>query len=236
MELEIKVDITGFEKAMIGFAHEIPFATSLALNLTASQAMLAVRSNLAHYFTIRTPWVAKGITMRKSTKRDLSAYVVSRDDYLMQQIEGGPREKKGKHSAIPMIGGTLPRTVLKDVTRQSEFPRKLAEKPGFFVRKIKSKAPAGYTYGVWRRVLRNPDDSIASRKYDKTTGHFGLSAAMLRAANVKPGLELMYDMKTQVMIKPRWPLPKQVEEVYTARWEKNCADAIVRAINTSRGY
>jgi hypothetical protein len=74
--MEIRIDAANTQNWIRGlFRDQLPFATSKAINDTASDVQKAIRAGLQERFTIRRPWVTQGITLRRGTKTDLTATV-----------------------------------------------------------------------------------------------------------------------------------------------------------------
>jgi hypothetical protein len=124
-------------------ARQIPFATALALTRVAKIAQGVVRAELPRHFTIRTPFVAKGIRIRAATKSRLFAEVGSKDRFMRAQALGGTKTaKEGSHVAIPVGARTTPTSV----TRKGKWPGRLLSRKRHFVAPLPSGAA-----GIWRR-------------------------------------------------------------------------------------
>jgi hypothetical protein len=118
---------------------QIPFATAVALTRTAIEARDAVRMQAKERFTIRTPWVLKGIQAKSADKRSLTAHVIARDDFMALQEEGGVKEARGKALGVP-VEARNPKTL---VTRPSKWPGALLRrKRKFFTGQVKGNVPA----------------------------------------------------------------------------------------------
>lgn len=206
--LAIKIDASEFERAMRGFERQIPFAIALALTRTAQDAQAVVKAHLGDEFTIRTPWIAKGIRIQAAKKADLAATVGSVDRFMEPQAVGGIKTAlKGKMVGVPMVGKGRPRPTIKAVTRPSKWPGALTKKANVFY------GVAGYkpgTLGVWQRVTR------------KTEG-----------GKVR-GLRLLYALVEKAKILPHWPIKDQVEDVVRQRWAHNTIAAMEHAIKTAK--
>lgn len=84
---------------------QIPFATAVALTRTAKDAAEDVRNHLGDDFTLRSSWVARGITISPATKTRLRAEVRSRDKFMALQETGGDRVPSTPgRDAVPVTG------------------------------------------------------------------------------------------------------------------------------------
>ena len=78
---------------------------------------------------------------------------------------------------------------------------------------------AVFAGGVWRRVNRSNETGKITRGKGK---------------NTRLGLRLLYELAEKVNIKARWPMDRQVEAIWAARWPTNAIDAIRYALRTAR--
>lgn len=122
---------------------QLPFAEALALTQTAADAQKAVRKTLPKRFTIRSPWLARGIRTVKATKKRLFSKVFSRDSFMFDQEHGGTRTPRGQTFAIPR---GIRRNKRSPVTR-AQRPGVILNKPNVFIGKTRTNKPA-----VFRRV------------------------------------------------------------------------------------
>ncbi|EDP60943.1 hypothetical protein BAL199_08228 [alpha proteobacterium BAL199] len=70
---------------------QVPFATARALTSVAYAARDEVRKELPGRFTLRRPWVARGIAVEPAKKSKPAARVFSRDAFMVAQETGGPK-------------------------------------------------------------------------------------------------------------------------------------------------
>ena len=70
---------------------QVPFATARALTSVAYAARDEVRKELPGRFTLRRPWVARGIAVEPAKKLKPAARVFSRDAFMAAQETGGPK-------------------------------------------------------------------------------------------------------------------------------------------------
>ena len=126
ISLDLKEAHSFFE--MFG-RRNVPFAAALALSSTAYEARDAVRASLPKRFTIRRPWIIKGIGVERATKSRLQAAVFSRDAFMAEQEEGGVRTGT---QIIPV--GRLAQTHARRIIPKSQWPGKLLDRPSYFYR------------------------------------------------------------------------------------------------------
>ncbi|MEO0624082.1 MAG: hypothetical protein AAF183_17925 [Pseudomonadota bacterium] len=124
---------------------QVPFATSLALNRTAEDAVKNARKRIERAFDRPTPFTKKGVTRTRATKRRLSARVLIKDKqaaYLQFQERGGTRRPKRRAIVIPQRArtnkyGNLARgAVRKLLARADTFTMGAAQgrRPGIYRR------------------------------------------------------------------------------------------------------
>ncbi len=206
MDIKVKADDSAFRRAMQGFEKQIPYAIARALTATAQDAQTVLKARLDHDFTIRTPWVAKGIRIEAAKKSNIRAVVGSVDKFMEPQAVGGTKKPhEGKLVGIPLVGKGLPRPGIKSVTRPSKWPGAYTEKGKAFV-----GSPFGGDEGVWQRVTKG------------------------RGKDRREGLRLLYVMKPEVRLEARWPVQGIVNEVVAARWDDHTVSAIREALDTAR--
>ena len=119
---------------------QIPFATALALTVTAADGQKAVRKTLGQRFILRSKWVSAGIRTKKATKRKLQSVVFSRDKFMADHEKGGVRTPRGVTFAIP-------RKVRKDKRRKitkGQKPKAVLARKNVFVGKTNTGKPAIY--------------------------------------------------------------------------------------------
>jgi hypothetical protein len=218
-DFKVTVDAKLVERALKESARQIPFAISYAMNLTARNAVEYMRSDIQRIFTIRNNWEALGITFKPASKRDLSVEIGSRHQYMAAQVLGGQKEAKdGGSVGVPMVGPGMPRSTLKSKTPPSKWPKALvARSEGTFIGTVQTKK--GPMYGVWRRVRRDATSGKVTRGKGK---------------NTRLGLRLLYELAEKVNIKARWPMDRQVQAIWAARWPSNAREAVEYALRTAR--
>ena len=218
-DFKVAIDTKPVERGLREFVRQIPFALSYAMNLTARNCVEYMRTDIQHIFTVRNNWEALGITFKPASKHDLSVEVGSRHQYMAAQVLGGVKAAKdGGTVGIPMVGRGDPRTVLESRTPPSKWPKALvAKSEGTFIGTVQTKK--GPMYGVWRRVRRDGTSGKVTRGKGK---------------NTRLGLRLLYELAEKVNIKARWPMDRQVEAIWAARWPTNAIEAVEYALRTAR--
>lgn len=139
MRIKLEIQTREWERAVSRLVDEqMPFATALALTGAAFDARSALQRELPRHFTIRAPWVARGIRVEKATKRALRAAVGSVDPFMSTQATGG-RKVAGPAGiqAIPVAARPTPEAR----TPRSMWPAAMLRRKrlGLFVR----EAPSG---------------------------------------------------------------------------------------------
>ena len=108
---------------------QVPFATARALTSVAFAARDEVRKELPGRFTIRRPWVARGITAEPAKKSKPAARVFSRDAFMVAQETGGP-----KPDARPIPAGRLAAVHKTRVVPRSQWVAPLLRRKNIFYR------------------------------------------------------------------------------------------------------
>ncbi|GEM_PF-3526118 len=189
---------------------QAPYALSRALNRTAQESQVRVKGDLGEKFTIRGPWTAKGIRMKPSNKRHLTAQVGSIDRYMELQETGGDKTRHVKSLSIP-YGARKTRTQL---TRRSRWPSAMLRRSGYFIAPLQS---GGDTMAVWQR--------------------FGRKRLMTRGGNAgkkKQPIRLMYVFDDETTVRPRLGLFDDVSDTVKRNFSRNFQWAYELAMSTAR--
>ncbi len=121
--VQVKVDT----RKLVGFFSELKkrnlsFAASRGINNTAFRVKKDFEAHIKNRLTLRREgWIKSGVRVVKSNKRNLTAIVGHRDDYMVKQNEGGTVKPKRKHIAVP----AKIRTSVKELVPRSKYPRKI---------------------------------------------------------------------------------------------------------------
>jgi hypothetical protein len=191
---------------------QVPFATALALTRTAQDGQAEIRRQLPSRFTIRTPWVAKGVRYKPADKRSLTAMVYDVDAFMRIQETGG--EKVSIHKRVFDYGDYLAipidaRRNKRDVVRREDWPQNL-------VNPFVIHARDGRTY-------------LAVHALSKRIrgGAFGIGK------NVG-GTRIMYILVRRESLRARFGFAATVRDVVRDRFNINFRDAINVANATAR--
>ena len=141
--LRLTVGAKAARLAVIRHMRQLRKAVSKALTGLAYDVRDGVRASLPNRFTIRRPWVAKGIGVAPASASTLTATVFSRDRFMEQQETGGT--KSGRLS-IPV--GRMAAIARTKVLPKSLWPRALRSRRNVFVRNGKVFERRGRQVGV----------------------------------------------------------------------------------------
>lgn len=144
MSFAIDVNIPDVQDRLTRMARkQVPFATALALTWTAKDAQKAVIDELPKRFTIRSPWIERGIRIRKATKHKPEATVFSRDPFMRLQEEGGTKRPSGKTFAIP---AQIRKSKAQRITK-AKRPARVLKQKSTYIAPLKGK-----NAGIFRKV------------------------------------------------------------------------------------
>jgi hypothetical protein len=163
--IRVEADLGGWQQEWDErLRKQVPFATALALTMTAKDAQTDVRGALGDSFTIRSKYVERGIRIKAATKRDLTAEIGSRADFMRAQAEGGIKEPRGGRAgiAIPLDGARPTPTTM---TPRSKWPGALMrrKKDRHWVMDIKGRPTLVRAVGEGDGARIEPVYLIASR-------------------------------------------------------------------------
>ncbi|MEA1052332.1 hypothetical protein U5801_21355 [Lamprobacter modestohalophilus] len=130
----------------------IPEAAARALTGVAYDARDAVRAELPRRFSLRRPWVSRGIGVVPARSTTLQASVYSRDAFMRLQEEGG---RKPRTAAIPV--GPMAAKARTQVIPRSQWPGRLSQRRSTFYRAgtLFERQGAGLQ-PLWRRRSAQP--------------------------------------------------------------------------------
>lgn len=235
VQIRFVVDDEAARKALQDFPKQARFAMALALTRVAQEAQARVRGDLTENFTIRSPWVSKGIRIVRANPKTLEAVVFSKDDFMALQEAGGTKEpRSGKTVAVP-VGA---RRTKQAITRPSAWPKALLGKPGHFL------APLG-TGGLYMGTERIRRDGSAKVRRSRSTlsetmglwKRAGAKVVMSKgryAGQRRQPIKLMYALKEEVEVKPRFLFRETVEQVARESFAMHFQQALREALATAR--
>lgn len=130
IHIDLSADVAG-ASAFLTHLREKRAATAVAnaLNSVAEDSRDAVRQEMPRNFTIRRPWVLRGIGVEYARPTRLRAAVFSRDAFMKDQEEGGVRS--GGSSQIIALG-RLAAIKSSRVLSKSQQPKALMAKKNVF--------------------------------------------------------------------------------------------------------
>lgn len=155
MDISIKSNIKQLTKSISGFADQIPFVTSVALNNTAFDARQGVQGQILRDVDKPTRFTINAPRFKRSNKRNLTAVVFIPDkqwQYLERLINGGVKHPKGTALAISQHAkknqyGNIPRGAIgRALARQDTFSGTVRGTPGIWQRVGKGKLKLLYVY------------------------------------------------------------------------------------------
>jgi len=183
VRLGITFDTRPVLAGLKGLERQVPFATALILTRLAQSGQRELKSQLPAEFTLRTKRVLSGIKIQRATKQKLLAKVGTVDDYMAQQVTGGPKKgylspdaeadtvvMGGRFVAVPVVGSRARKTFKARVT-PANLPNAFLANPknrAFVARLGKSSA-----FGIFRRIgkKRHPIERlynlVRAAKYEK---------------------------------------------------------------------
>lgn len=155
MKISVKHDIKQMTKRINGFADQIPFATSRALNNTAFEARGGTIERLKTDIDRPTPYTLKGVKYGKSNKRNLTASVFilpERWRYLFYQVHGGTRTPQNRAIAVPAAVrlneyGNMPKgSIARLLARPDTFQATIGGRSGIWQRNKRGKLKLLFHY------------------------------------------------------------------------------------------
>ena len=208
IDISIKADVKAAKKMLRGFQKQIPFAAAKALTDTVKAVQKAEQKQMPRKLDRPTPFTLKGISIKRATKRDLSARVFIRPiqaEYLRYQIEGGRRRARGRGLGVPTKHARL--------NQYGNIPgrRKGLVKKNQFIGEIRG------ILGVWER------------------GHYSKRGKFsARGKSMATSVRLVIAFERSVEYKKRFPFYKIGEGVIKGTWRKYFNASIQHAIRTAR--
>ncbi len=216
IDIKVELDVSGPLAQLAALKNQIPFAIASALTKTAQDVQAEVRRQMPRRFTVRTPWIAKGVRVKPSTKANLTAIVHDVDPFMNVQESGG--EKKsirrrvfdyGPYLAVPLDARRNPR----DVVRKEDWPANLIK-------------PFILTAADGRKYLAV---HALAKKLRGQRGKLGIGKQVGGT-----GVRLMYRLVEQADIKPRFGFTETARRVIAQKFAPNLEAAMQRAIATAR--
>lgn len=147
-DLEVNVPEVVFSLERLK-SKQLPFATSLALNLTLKDAQDQVRKDLPRRFKLRRPWVSRGVQVKPSSKTKPWGVIMQRDSFMALHEAGGRKRPKGRMLAVPV--GALQRRAKTRVLPRGQRPAGQLKKKNVYRGETKKGIPAIIKRGTARK-------------------------------------------------------------------------------------
>lgn len=193
--IEIQVDTSVLDRRLARIAKELPFATAMALTLTAKAVAEDVTQQLPAIFDRPTPFTMKAIGFRPATKGEPVSEVYIRKNqaaYLKLQVEGGEQKPKGRALVLQFGPGTktryggLRRGMVKQLLNEPYIPSpkratRVTRRNGQYVPYRGSKKAGTYGGGVFSGVPKGKGQQAAGiyRRSRVTVGQKGGKLTLL---------------------------------------------------------
>lgn len=202
-------------------AQQLPFAYSNTVNRMAFEGMYEVRRQMPDRFTLRRPWVQKGVRVEKGTKRNPEAGVYTKQWYMEDQEAGARRRPRhGNRLFRPALairrGGVIsglptkrPKTLLKQI-RAANVRQRNAKSTG---RRARSR--------------KNPTPFVQRMR----SGKVGI---FVRRGERRYPIVLLYAMERFVEIEPRWEFAETMHRMTDKQIRGIFAQELQKALATSK--
>jgi hypothetical protein len=185
---------------------QLPFATAVALTRVAQDARAEVVRNLPDHFKIRSKRVVAGVRIERANKKDWP----------------------NVHAKV----GTADEFMALQVTGGTKRPQRGAAHIAVPTRLVTSRrtGSGAVPKPLKPRQLRNREDVfVAQQEIRKRLGKRS-KGALLNLGE----LGTFYNLVTEAHIKPRWPLPKEVETSATSTYGAHFERELTAAIRSAR--
>jgi len=138
LRLDVDSNASKVQRAIQGLSKQMPFATAGALTTTAFDVRKAmVKTIYPSSFNVKNRGFANAMfRVDKANKKKLEARVYDRfgKDYMVNQAEGGTKQKRGRYVAVP---STDRPKVSGKATYNRVHPRTILTRPKAFVQQAK---------------------------------------------------------------------------------------------------
>lgn len=206
MEIDVRTNVKEMTKKLDAIQKkQVPFATSLALNMTGDDVAQSLTGAMKQYLDRPTPFTLnafmtksgrfKGVKARKNSLTAILIPGAAQAEYLHYQVFGGTRNPKGKKIAIPTSNARL--------NKYGNIPNRksgLIKKPSKqFIATIK-----GVT-GVWEKYGRGGKQ-----------------------------IKLVHGFEDNVTYQPRFPMFRIAQKTVNRRFNRNFTKALNRALATAK--
>ncbi len=212
-------DLTGWAQRLQ--RDQMPFATALALTLTAKDAEGELTRAMPQYLDKPTPFSMKAWTTSRATKGSLVARVFAKDaqaKYLRWQIDGGERAPTRKALKLPTAialdqFGNIPKRDLAKLIQLAKQGKRLTRVRGA---RLGISTAIDLFYGA-------PDDGRPAGIYKR-----------VQQGSVHHLIPLVVFPRKAAHYKPRLPMASIVGRAVRGRFAANFATAWSRAVGSAR--
>lgn len=166
-DIEVNVPEVVFSLSTLK-SKQLPFATSLALNLTLKDAQNQLRKEMPRKFKIRRPWVLRGVVVKPSNKNRLWGSIGQRDAFMSLHESGGIKTPFSRAIAVPV--GALARTAQSKVLTKSKRPRALLKRKNVYRGETRKGVPAIIKRGTVRKPLEVLYVLVGSARIERRFG------------------------------------------------------------------
>ena len=232
MNVSVSADIKGLIKTLNTVQKtQIPSALSQGLNSTVFEAQKALKDSLPRYIDHPTAHTIRGVQVKKSTKRNLEAFVGFRSttfgkgsgtlqsDYMKFQVLGGTRRPSKSALAVPFPKhqklnkfGNL---------RKGKIAQLLSDKDRYFSGVPKGQADGDS--GIWERMPRN---SKRRRKWTKASGK--------QIAQKGGKIRMLVGWEPKATYQKRLPMQDIVRRTVNRTFKRKFETALSRAMASAK--
>lgn len=212
---------------------QLPFATSVAVNLTAKDVQEAVRAGLRARFIIRRDWVVQGITIPKVSDKGEPAptavVAVDASRGFLDKFEAGGQKialNPARPIAIPSLAIRPART---DLPPRSLYPSALGLVPVHGVTGIRPARQHITARGVVQFKGKRRTFVLNETMYGVQ-----VPGVFQRFGPGKHDFRLLWAYKQRIPIPALLQFQDTALKTITARWATNFSNALERALATAR--
>lgn len=233
--IQIKCDIERFKGLFTDILErQVPFATSLAINMLAKDIVGAGNGSIRENFVVRKPWVEDAFWMSQASDKNqdpITARIsMKRDHGLLNKFEEGGTKNAFSHDQPVAIPTTALRPGFSGSAPLELYPKNL---------RLMTRRTASGTLGPKGRAMRNGMLQIQGKLRT-----FVIDPATMPGASkwgvyqrIGPG---RHDIRKIWTYKSSIPIPRRLHFVETAQrtaealWERRFEEAWARAVATAR--
>lgn len=220
--IRVSSNATSVQRALRNFAAEqLPFAVALALTQLALDSRDYVRPRMRQHFTIRNPYVQRGVTIEGARKSDWprqSSKVGTLDPWMPQHVTGAIKRPQQGAAGVAVPTRIVRRTGSGAVV-PSEKPTTLRNKPSVDVLQLQGKAN--------RLIVEDIDPAKTIRSTVKG------KRVQRRDPRANLGTATWYFLRPSVRVRKTWPFEQEVRRTVAVRYEPRFTASLKRGAATS---